>query len=110
MTDLTVKEIIEVKFPKILAQRPELVKEMGAVYQFIVTGDGGGEWIIDFSGPNFKISTGKAKKPDCTFTASAKNLVNLFTGKLNPVFAFLTGKIKFTDLYFASKLRPFFTD
>jgi putative sterol carrier protein len=110
MKEITVQEIIEVKFVKKVAEQPGLAKEIDGVYQFKVTGSGGGEWVLDFRGGNFQICKGTCENPDCTFTSSDKNLIGIATGKLNPAIAFLTGKIQFTNLFFASKLKPLFTD
>ena len=110
MGDPTVSDIIEHKLIKKIAERPDLSEKIDGLYQFVITGDNGGQWILDFRGKSFKLSKGSCESPDCIFTTSDVNLIHVFTGKINPVVAFLTGKIKFTNLQYASKLKPFFTD
>jgi putative sterol carrier protein len=107
---VSVREIIETKLARKIAEKPHLSKDIGALYQFIITGKEGGEWILDFRGGSFKLSQGHCQNPDCIFTSSDQNLIDLFTGKINPALAFLTGQIRFTDLYYASKLKPLFVD
>ena len=74
------------------------VKQVGAVYEFHVTGGAGGKaqsWTVDLkSGPHGKVAAGKPAKADVVLTLSDQNCTLLFNGKLNPQQAFMGGQLK----------------
>lgn len=72
----------------------ELVKKVNAVYQFNVTGDEAGPWFLDLKNGNGKLGPGPATSPDSTLTMDSKNFFAMFTGKLKPTSAFMSGKLK----------------
>lgn len=73
--------------------KPDVASSMSGIYEFNVTGDGGGVWTVDFTQAG-KISEGSSGKPDCTITVAASDLSNIIEGSLNPQMAFMTGKLK----------------
>jgi NAD(P)-dependent dehydrogenase (short-subunit alcohol dehydrogenase family)/putative sterol carrier protein len=73
----------------------KIVKDTQAVYQFVVTGEEAGKWYINLK--SGKGSCGKGDAPetaDAILTMDSKNFFNMFTGKLKPPAAFMTGKLK----------------
>jgi len=73
----------------------ELVGKTKAVFSFNVTGDDAGKWFLDLK--NGAGSCGKgdpAAAPDCTMSMSSTNFEKMFSGKLKPTSAFMTGKLK----------------
>lgn len=86
---------------------PDLVKKVQGVYLFQVTGAEEGLWHLDLKNGNG--STGKGKPeatPDCTLSMDSKNFFDMFSGKLKPSAAFMTGKLKITgNLQTAMKLE-----
>ncbi|KAE8748343.1 hypothetical protein FOCC_FOCC004979 [Frankliniella occidentalis] len=86
---------------------PELVKKVQGVYLFQVSGAEEGFWHIDLK--NGSGSSGKGKPeaaPDCTLSMDSKNFFDMFSGKLKPSAAFMTGKLKITgNLQIAMKLE-----
>ncbi|NXK86842.1 HSDL2 protein, partial [Formicarius rufipectus] len=73
----------------------ENVRSTQGIFQFELSGDGGGMWYIDL-----KTKTGSAgfgKPPvtaDVVMSMSSADFVKMFTGKLKPTMAFMSGKLK----------------
>jgi len=73
----------------------DIVKRTNAVYQFDVKGEEAGIWFLDMK--NGKGATGKGSPPvsaDATLTMDSKNFFDMFSGRLKPASAFMTGKLK----------------
>lgn len=63
---------------------------------------------IDGTGSTNQISQ-EDKAADCTISVSQENFIKLVTGKLNPMMAFMGGKIKVDgDMSVAMKLQSLF--
>lgn len=72
----------------------ELVGKTGAIYQFNVKGKESGVWFLDLK--NGKGATGKgepSQPADATLTMDSDNFFAMFSGKLKPTSAFMTGKL-----------------
>lgn len=88
---------------------PAKIKGMNVVYQFVITGEGGGEWAVTVADGQVSVSEGKAEKSNITITMSAQDFLDLLAGKLNGQTAFLTGKLKIQgDMTLALKLQSVF--
>jgi putative sterol carrier protein len=64
------------------------------VIQFNVAGEGGGNWTMEVKGGKCDVRTGTADAPKATVETDAETWVGINTGKVNPMQAFMTGKIK----------------
>ena len=85
------------------------IQGMNAVYQFNITGDGGGEWSVSIADGNLTVGEGTVDSPSITLTIEAANFADLVAGKLNGQTAFLTGKLKIQgDMTLAMKLQSIF--
>ena len=51
-----------------------------AVYQFNVTGDGGGEWIVNMG--EGTVAEGTDEDAECTITVTAEDFLGMVTGRL----------------------------
>ncbi len=81
------------------------VKDINAVIQVVLTGDGGGEYYMELAGGDFKTSKGKADSPNMTITQAVEDWREINAGRLNPQMAFMSGKIKVSgDMSLAMKL------
>ena len=101
----TPKEIFEEKIPAKLKANEAKMAGNTAVYEFNLTGDGGGVWTIDLSGPDKKVVAGSTGNAKCTVTVAATDFSDIIDGKLNPQMAFMTGKLKVAgDMGLALKL------
>lgn len=76
-----------------LAAAPELAVKVGACFLFRLSGQQGGNWVVDMRGAG-KVRPGETETPDCVLTLSDDDFVALATGNLNPMAAFASGKLK----------------
>lgn len=105
--EITPKNVLEEQIPERIKSKPELVKDINSVYEFNITGDGGGVWTVDLTeatgGQVTEGSTGNAK---CTVTVGSQDFVNIVTKKTNAQMAFMSGKLKVKgDMGLALKLQ-----
>ena len=69
---------------------------------------GGQILFIDGTGATNQVSKDD-KVADCTISISQEDFIKLFSGKLNPMMAFMSGKIKVDgDMSVAMKLQTLF--
>jgi putative sterol carrier protein len=65
-----------------------------ATLQLDLSGDDGGEWILKVSEGTCTVHEGIADQPDATVTMEANDFIALFKNELDPIRAFMAGKIK----------------
>ena len=91
---------------------PDVVKKVGAIFQWNITKDGAvaGTWTVDLKNGNGSVYSGAAKeKAGCTLTVSDDDLVSLAGGKLDAMKAFMGGKLKVAgNVMLAQKLQVLF--
>lgn len=84
-------------------------KGMNSVYQFDLTGDGGGKYHLVISDGSLAVNPGSHEKPSITVTMAASDFVNMTNGKLNPQLAFMSGKLRIQgDMGLAMKMQQIF--
>jgi putative sterol carrier protein len=82
---------------------------MKAVYQWDITGEGGGKWNAVIDNGNITVSEGQHASPNITITVSAKDWLDILNGKLDGQMAFMSGKLKVKgDMSLAMKLKTLF--
>lgn len=98
------------EIPAALEKNPADAKEIGAKYQFNVTGDGGGEWFIDLTPSGPKAVSGNPGGADCTLTISTDNFQKLYENpETNGMPLFFSGALKVTgNTMLAMKLKKLF--
>ncbi len=105
MAEQTPKAIFEKDFPERLAARPTLPKEVNACYEFNITGPNGGVWTVDITeAGGGKITEGSTGASGCTVTMTDEVFVNIMSKKLNINMAFMSQKLKVSNLPAAMKL------
>ena len=77
-----------------LSSHPEVVAKVQGVYQWVITGDGGGKWVVDLKNGGGSVKEGEAEKADCTITVAGDSFVKMMTGKANSQQLFMQGKLK----------------
>ena len=87
----TAKEIIEA-MPSAFV--PERAKGVKATYQFELTGEGGGNWVLEIANQQCQVREGVADKSDATVSLAAADYVALVKGELDATGAFMKGKLK----------------
>jgi putative sterol carrier protein len=85
---------------------PEHAADINATIQFDLSGEGGGQWYVTIVNGKATTSKGMAPNPNLTLSASAADYLALFNGQLNPMNAFMTGKLKVKgDMALAMRLQ-----
>jgi predicted lipid carrier protein YhbT len=99
----TASELFE-RIGEKIAGRKELLTSVGAVYKFVVEGDGGGTWLVDLkTGPKVTSGDGSAA---CTVRIPSADFVDLFEGRANGQALFFSGKLRVEgDMALALKLE-----
>jgi putative sterol carrier protein len=106
MSEITVAELMS-RMPQAL--RPEAAEGVDTLIQFHLTGEEGGDWAVTIKDGKCTVVEGTADNPKMTLTADALDYKNVVTGKMNPMQAFMTGKLKLAgDLTQAMKLPNYF--
>ena len=102
----TVRAIFE-RMPQTFLK--EKAAGMNAVIQFDITGDGGGRWYAAIANGDLSVVEGLHASPQLTLSASATDYVDISTGKLSGMLAFMTGRLKAQgDLALAMKMQSVF--
>lgn len=86
---------------------PDVVKSTQGVYKFDLSGDHAGIWYIDLkSGTG---SAGSGEPPvtaDVVMSMDSADFIKMFTGKMKPTMAFMSGKLKIKgDMTLAIKME-----
>ena len=86
-----------------IAEHSDRLKSIGAVYKFVLEGEGGGTWVANFRDtPSIESGDGEA---ECTITMAAADYVEMVEGRANAQQLFFTGKLKVDgDMMLATKL------
>jgi putative sterol carrier protein len=99
----TAAELVERIRAQIKDQR-ELLTSIGAVYKFVLEGEGGGTYVLDLKESlAIRAEDGPAA---CTVLMSATDFVDLFEGRANGQALFFGGKLRVEgDMGLALKLQ-----
>ncbi|XP_060124896.1 hydroxysteroid dehydrogenase-like protein 2 [Zootoca vivipara] len=85
----------------------EVVKATQGIYRFELSGEGGGTWYIDLKNKGGSVGSGEPPgKVDVVMSMSSTDFVKMFSGKLKPTLAFMSGKLAIKgDMTLAIKLE-----
>lgn len=85
---------------------PSKAEGVNATIQFDLSGDNGGLYWLKIADGSAEAGQGQAENPSMTLKASAEDWVAVTKGELNPMQAFMSGKIKVQgDMSLALKLQ-----
>ncbi|MFB3925303.1 MAG: SCP2 sterol-binding domain-containing protein [Syntrophales bacterium] len=102
------KDSIEKLKAKLKAD-PDTGKGIDAVYQFSISGEGGGEWWLDLTKSPAQIGEGAHGDAGCTIRMNAPDFVALLNRSASPVMLYMSGKLKIEgDMNLALKLQGLF--
>jgi putative sterol carrier protein len=73
---------------------PDRAAGVNAVVHFHLTGDQAGDWTITIKDKQCLVAQGVPSNPTLTLTADTKDCVDILTGKMDGVRAFMLGKLK----------------
>lgn len=106
MAVTTIKEIFDAMPGRFQAAK---AGDLNAVIQFDMTGDGGGQYYVTIGAGACAVAEGNAPNPNMTMTAAATDYMDMINGVLNPMQAFMQGKIKIKgDMSLAMKMQTLF--
>jgi len=80
-----------------------------ATVLFNLTGPKGGQWLVTIQNEHCTVEAGTTPNPKLTLTADAQDCLDIFSGKLDGMKAFMQGKLKVSgDFGLAMKLTGLF--
>ena len=85
---MTPKEIFETR----IAKRAPEATDIDAIFAFNITGDEGGQWVVDLK--EGKVYEGKSADADCSITVSDDNFVKLVAGEVPGPQLFMMGQLQ----------------
>ena len=89
-----------------LKSDPGELASINSVYQFNLSGDDGGEWVIELTEANTGVREGTVDDAACVITMTDADFMSMIGGSLNPQMAFMTGKLQVQgDMALALKLQ-----
>ena len=93
----------------IAAFMPENAAGIDAKVQFNITGSQGGSWVATIRDQKLSVEPGTTENPNLTIGADTQDIFNLVSGKLNPMSAFMMGKVQVKgDMNLAMRLAGVF--
>ncbi|HDZ91361.1 MAG: SCP2 sterol-binding domain-containing protein [Deltaproteobacteria bacterium] len=100
------KEVFE-KMPE--AFNASAAQGLDAVFQYEITGDGGGNWNILVKDGTCQVQEGVHDSPTVTLTMSAETWLGIVNKQTNGMQAFMTGQLKATgDIMLAQRIEQLF--
>lgn len=88
---------------------PEKAADLNATILFDLSGDNGGRYWIKIAAGAATTGAGEPPNADMTLKASADDWHAVATGQMNPMQAFMTGKLKIVgDMGLAMKMQTIF--
>src|SRR5438309_2050203 len=87
----------------------DAAKGLNAVYQFDLSGDGGGKWYVAIKDEKIDVKEGAHASPNITISMTAQDYVDMTTGKLNGQVAFMSGRLRIAgDMGLALRMQNLF--
>jgi putative sterol carrier protein len=94
------------KLEENLRANPEKVAGMNGIFQFDLSGEGGGVWHVSLANGDGHVAEGPAENPGVVISMAADDFVALTEGRLDGTMAFMSGKLKVKgDMGLAMKLQ-----
>lgn len=72
----------------------EKAGDLKVLAQLDLTGDNGDQWVLDVADGQCQVRKETIAQPDVTLTMDADDFIALFNDQLDPVQAFMAGKIR----------------
>ncbi|MEW6299901.1 MAG: SCP2 sterol-binding domain-containing protein [Thermodesulfobacteriota bacterium] len=92
-----------------LSVNKEATKDAVVVYQFNLSGEGGGQFVVAINKGVCTVEEGVAPAPDVTITATAADYLNVVTGAVPFGWAYINGRLKVDgDLRLVLRLGAYF--
>lgn len=106
MSELNLESLMQ---QAIAAFQPEKAAGVNAKVQFHITGNQGGDWVASIQDQKLNVEKGTTPNPNLSIGADTGDILNLVQGKMNPMQAFMQGKVQVKgDMGLAMKLMEMF--
>ncbi len=103
------KDEVQQVFPGMLTRfQADKAKGVNADIQFELSGDVGGTYWVKIAEGQATWGEGAAEAPSMVFKSKDEDFIALMTGKLNPMQAFMMGKIKVNNMDMGMKMMQMF--
>jgi putative sterol carrier protein len=100
------KEVFD-RMPEVFNK--DAAKGLDAVFQFDLSGDGGGKWNVTVKNETCDVKEGAHASPNVTISMAAQDYLDMTTGKANPQMLFMSGKLRIAgDLGLAMRMQSVF--
>lgn len=88
---------------------PNAAAGLNKTFQWNVSGDEAGVYALKVENGTVELVKGGVEKPDVTFNVSDKDWLAIAEGKLDPMNAFMSGRVKLTgDMMLAMRVQNLF--
>ena len=67
---------------------------LNGLYQFNLTGDDGGNWVIELSDDTREVRIGEDDNAQCVINMTTTDFMDMIGGSLSPQSAFFTGRLR----------------
>ena len=95
------------KMPEVF--NPSAAQGMDAVFQYEITGEGGGNWSVIVKDGACEIQEGTNDSPNVSLTMSAETWLAIVSKETNGMQAFMSGQLKATgDIMLAQRIEQLF--
>jgi putative sterol carrier protein len=106
VTETTIQGLME---KAVRAFQPDKAAGMDAKIHFHITGDQGGDWVALIRDQKLVVEPGTITDPNLMFSANTQDIMDMFHGKLNPMQAYMQGKVQVKgDMGLAMRLASVF--
>lgn len=109
MSDISIKDLLT----QIANVDRSQIEGVSGVFLFDLSGDSGGKWklaVDDGEVDLEEVSEGDTVDPDVTLSMAAEDLLAIANGTLNPVAAFMQGKVRVSgDMGLAMRMQSLLT-
>jgi hypothetical protein len=105
---MSAQELFDSRVPSTLARDPGKAREIGAVYLFKISGEGGGEWTVDLASPAPSCKPGSPgqRTVDCTIEIAHEDFKAMVGKPALAMQFYFQGKMKVSgDPMLATKLQ-----
>ncbi len=76
------------------AFNPDAAKGVDVVFQYMISGPGGGDWFCVIKDQTCTVTSGKHEKPTCTLKMADADFIAMISGALPAMQAYTSGKLK----------------
>jgi len=91
------------------AFNPGAAQGLDAVFQFEITGEGGGNWYVAVKDGACEVAEGTHDSPNVTLTMSGETWVGMVNKEVNGMQAFMSGQLKASgDIMLAQRIEQLF--